>query len=202
MQGMLPPAQIRVRLSLRLGDIHESQQLYASPNLEMTSSNTRRIAATVGVVLLLTAQWWCALFGVDLYIVKSGSMQPAIEKGSVVLARGTSMEHVETGDIVTFHHPFQPKALVTHRVVQIEAKNNRQVLTTKGDANAVPDGWRVTADQLVGKEFATIPFVGFVLVFVHSPPVLIGMVVVAAVILWPDRKIASPETGSAADTTK
>ena len=122
----------------------------------------RRIRATTvvfEVALTLAALLGVAVTGVTLVaartglrplVVRSGSMEPTIATGSMVLMRPVDAADISVGDVVAVERPDHTR--VTHRVVKIERHGETAELTLKGDANEDPDPVPVTvrrAERLV-----------------------------------------------------
>lgn len=101
------------------------------------------------------------LISITPFVVQSGSMEPAIETGSVVFVNEKDID-VDVGDIITFGISTgkQKGVYVTHRVHKIDEED--QLIQTKGDANDSPDGY-LSKDAIVGTVMFHIPKVGFVL---------------------------------------
>lgn len=85
------------------------------------------------------------IFGKRPTIIVTGSMEPSIKVNSVVMLEPVEFKDIEVGDIVryTSYRGFS----VLHRVQTKTAS----YITTKGDANAKPDEFVVTADQITGR---------------------------------------------------
>jgi signal peptidase len=112
------------------------------------------------VVILLNAVW----FGWRGQIILSGSMQPSITAGSLILTKRLPQKDYQVGDVVTFFSRDRQKGLVTHRIIGL--KNNQQgipVMETKGDANTNGDPWQIGLGNIVGKEMVSIPYLGYLL---------------------------------------
>lgn len=95
-------------------------------------------------------------------IVRSGSMAPTIPTGSVVFYRQEPANEVQVGQVILFQEP-GTRTFVTHRVHQIVTGNGGREFVTKGDANGVPDPWRIPA---IGEGWVAVfhvPDVGYVL---------------------------------------
>lgn len=102
--------------------------------------------------------------------VLTGSMEPAIPTGSVAVVVPIRADEIVVGDIVTFHHPNDPRSYVTHRVLAIEDDGVTRTLETKGDANAVPDAWRVVASGGGWRYAFAIPHLGRALLGFEASP--------------------------------
>ena len=89
------------------------------------------LAAVLGSSLLLTVP---KIFGYEIYNVISGSMEPEIPVGSLILVAPSQPESIIEGDIIAFE---STDSVVTHRVV--ENKKLEGELITKGDANEKED---------------------------------------------------------------
>ena len=99
------------------------------------------------------------LFGYNSYGITSGSMAPAINVGTLVLAKEVEPETLETGDVIVFT-TYGEGDFVTHRVQE----NDREyrMLITKGDANATEDLDPIGYDSVIGKVSFSIPLLGYV----------------------------------------
>lgn len=115
------------------------------------------IMAFVSVVALKVA-------GFQLFTVMSGSMEPILPVGSVVLVEPVSFDEVQIGDDVTFVVG-EEKVVVTHRVIEKDEEN--QTVTTKGVANDVPDE-PIPQEAIIGLVKADIPAIGKVLYFLST----------------------------------
>jgi signal peptidase len=94
--------------------------------------------------------------------VVSGSMQPAVSPGAMVLVEPASRHsYYSSPSIITFYDQSRPGHLVTHRVLDTRADQIGEVsYATKGDANRVPDSARVPHDDVIGSVRMVVPFVG------------------------------------------
>ena len=140
------------------------------------------LATTVSVLLL-------RCFGWRADSVLSGSMEPGIRTGSLVLTKSAEAREIKTGDVIVFQHTVgveQPeRILIAHRVVDTRDGTS---FRTKGDANENPDPFLVPADDIVGTVYCDIPYLGRLAELAGTPcgiSVLgccAGMLVVAEVV--------------------
>lgn len=98
----------------------------------------------------------------------SGSMEPAISPGDVIIDQQIRPSEAKVGEIVTFRDPQDQHKLLTHRVVKITRHNSRMWFVTKGDANNTYEHWEVPAGGQIGKLWYTVPWVGHIAVFARS----------------------------------
>jgi signal peptidase I len=104
---------------------------------------------------------------VEIKIVKSGSMEPALQTGSIVVVRPASTYSV--GDVITFGEERGEQIPTTHRIVSAHEESGQTYFTTKGDANEEQDNIRIALGDVVGKVVAHVPFAGYVLDFARKP---------------------------------
>jgi signal peptidase len=76
------------------------------------------------------------LFGYELKMVLSGSMEPAIKTGSVIAVKPVTDPNVfQAGDVITYRSVDDPTILITHRVVEAINDSSGVKYVTKGDNN-------------------------------------------------------------------
>ena len=102
------------------------------------------------------------------HIIITGSMEPVIKSGSVVLTQPINPATLKTGDIIAFSSPSNPKDTIIHRVDSI-SNTNPLTFKTKGDANNAIDDWDVMASGVLGIHLLTIPYLGYAGSFVRTP---------------------------------
>ena len=107
------------------------------------------------------------LFGIDLYVVLSPSMEPTLQTGSVVYVKDATADQIEKDDIITF--TLDADNLATHRVIDVIETNGKRSFQTKGDANSIPDSKLVQEEQIRGKVLFSIPRLGKVVEYIHTP---------------------------------
>lgn len=98
-----------------------------------------------------------AAVGMAPVLITSGSMQPHVTSGDVVVIGGAVDHPVETGSVVTFRDPAGSGQLITHRVTD---RNDDGTYQTRGDANPTPDSTPVPPDHVEGVGRLLVPAVG------------------------------------------
>ena len=126
----------------------------------------RRISTLVTVLLILAvllclyvviqvlSNGYVNFGGFMMFRVVTGSMEPTIPVGSLLLTRQVDITTVCVDDIICFRTQEAEiwGKIVTHRVVGIyEGLDGMPLLETKGDANLVMDGYLVNQGNFVGK---------------------------------------------------
>lgn len=139
-----------------------------------TRSIARRVANGVGWAIVVAGALLALLVAGPLVVGDnphtdlSGSMEPAISPGDVVINEGIEPWEAEVGDVVTFHDPEDQSKLLTHRVVSTKDTGSHIWFVTQGDANNTKERWRVPATGEIGRLVYTVPWVGHLAVFARS----------------------------------
>lgn len=113
---------------------------------------------------------------VEVKIVKSGSMEPSIRTGGIVILQPSS--HYGVGDVITFGEDSRDMIPTTHRIVSVREENGKTFFTTKGDANEEADTQIVVQSDIAGKVIVAVPYAGYILDFARQPlgfALLIGL---------------------------
>jgi signal peptidase len=128
-------------------------------------SLTGWIITTVAAVAII---WFAVgLFPLQPALVASGSMEPKMYPGDVVIVAKMPADNIETGDIIQFR--VREGVTIMHRVIEIqETEEGSKVFITKGDNNDEPDSEPVLPDNVVGKAIMTIPKVGWASIMVKQ----------------------------------
>lgn len=116
-------------------------------------------------LLLLTAAFLVSVRNIKPYVVLSGSMEPVLPVGSVVVI-DQSQTAVQAGDIAAFLKNGQT---VTHRIVEVTEKG----YITKGDANSEKDTGIVAPQKILGKVILCVPDLGFAVLWIQQYKILI-----------------------------
>ncbi|WP_049969918.1 signal peptidase I [Haladaptatus cibarius] len=149
----------------------------------------RRAANVGGLTLLAVAVLSMAIVAFPQaiganhsYVVVSGSMNPTIDAGDVVIVRDVAPEFIESGDVITFQRE-QDSVPTTHRVVEVIHADGEPQFQTQGDANEEPDQQLVSAGEVTGAVWFHIPLVGHLLSFAQSKLGILALIIVPAVLL-------------------
>ena len=138
----------------------------------------------VAVVLLAIALAGVRLFGLQVYTVLSGSMEPAYPVGALLYDKKVDPAQLRPGDVITFM--LDEDTIVTHRIVEVvpdEEDPSVIRFRTKGDANAAEDGSLVHYKNVLGTPVFAIPKLGYFASFVQQPPGLYVAIAFGAVLV-------------------
>ncbi|WP_290815482.1 signal peptidase I [Halovivax sp.] len=133
------------------------------------------------------------------YVVMSGSMEPSIGAGDVVIVDDTDPTTIEEGDVITYVRD-DAETPTTHRVIDVVEADGALAFETQGDANDQPDASAVPASQVRGEVVLTIPYIGYVITFVNTP-LGFSLLVVGPLLLLLATELYPPLRARLADST-
>ena len=139
------------------------------------------VAAVVVLAILLVA---VRLFGLQVYTVLSGSMEPTYHVGSLIYVQSVDPFELEAGDVITFM--LDEDTVATHRIVEpVPDEIDPTVVRfrTKGDANDAEDGSLVHYKNVIGSPVFTIPKLGYLASYIQNPPGTYVAIAVGAIII-------------------
>lgn len=96
-------------------------------------------------------------FGIKTYTIISGSMEPELKIGDIVIVKETTENDINVGDIISFR---KGQRVITHRVIDIKKKDQKYTYVTQGDNNNVEDKEDIKFNMIEGKVIKRIPFLG------------------------------------------
>ena len=111
-------------------------------------------------------------FGVGAAVVISGSMEPKLSVGELVIV--VAADSYELGDFVVYE---TGNALVVHEIIRFEADGR---IVTKGAANNTEDD-PILEENVCGRVVFSVPYVGYLLDLVRSLP---GTLLIIGLSLW------------------
>jgi signal peptidase len=110
------------------------------------------IAIVIGLLLLPRVAGW------RFDAVLTGSMEPVLNVGGVVVIRPVDTASIREGEL-----------LITHRVVQVSTTEGDISFVTKGDAAEEADLRPISAENVVGKVIFHVPYFGYLAAFIKTP---------------------------------
>ena len=120
-----------------------------------------------------------SIFGYHIFRVSSGSMEPTLMVGDVILVKSVQPEDIQKGDIVTYNGmegDFAGK-VITHRVVEDPVDDGGiWIYQTKGDAEGSIADPKITYNQIEGKYLSKLTFLNAIYSFFLSPYGLITFI--------------------------
>ena len=144
----------------------------------------------IGVIVLIIALTALSIFGTpngaQIYVVETGSMEPAIQTGSIAFV--SNQKSYNVGDIITYRSNLgnsgaKKNINVTHRITAITEDNGDIFYTTKGDNNEVEDPWMANSIDVIGKVNNHLPYIGYVVGFAKTKVGFVALILIPALII-------------------
>lgn len=169
-----------------------------------------RVANAIGLLVLFAIVVPFVIYAIpqvagadQSYVVLSGSMEPEISPGDVILVEEVDASSIEEGDVITFVRSDDARP-TTHRVEEVSDRDGDPEFVTKGDANENPDQEPVAASQVqgripsIGGHPFVIPLIGHVIQFAGTQLGFATLVVlpIALFVLSEVWEIASANRGA------
>ncbi len=120
-----------------------------------------------------------------LLTVLSGSMEPAIHTGSIVIVKPAS--DYKIGDVITFGPNTKTQTPTSHRIFDIKVQGGQSVYITKGDANNGPDQKEIQKKDIIGKVFFDVPYAGYAVAGAQKPWGFAALIILPALIIIGDQ---------------
>jgi signal peptidase len=159
---------------------------------------TLTVNAVLGCALgLLVALALPLAFDARPLTVLSGSMEPTLTPGDVVVVKRIAPADARVGDVVTSRDP--RGRLVTHRVRSVRPRGTHFELVTQGDANNASERWTIERGGELSRSLYRVPLAGRVLALTGSPPARLALFVLPLLLLgaWEVRRIWRPREAPA-----
>ncbi|MCW2843160.1 MAG: signal peptidase [Nocardioides sp.] len=137
------------------------------------------IGATLLVALIIPR-----VAGATPYVIETGSMEPGMPPGTLVVVKPVPAAEIGPGDVVTYQIKSGDSTVVTHRVVTVGFDGTGAPRwRTQGDANPSADANWVLPVQMQGRKWYAIPYLGYVTSLVSSQQrgLLMGLIVLGLV---------------------
>lgn len=140
------------------------------------------LVAMVGVLALTIVI--PRLTGSTPYTVLTSSMEPTYPPGTLIVVRPQDADSLRVHDAITFQWESGKPDVVTHRIIAAQRTPRGDLrFTTQGDANSSPDPRPVVPEQVRGKVWYAVPYVGYVNNFISGKQRSILLVVVVGGLL-------------------
>lgn len=106
------------------------------------------------------------LFGYKSMIVLSGSMEPTIMKGDLIIVKKANSNYLKAKDIIAFRN--EDKTITSHRIIKVDKIDGKLYFKTKGDNNNTMDEDVVVAKDIEGIYVSRIPELGNFLMYIQT----------------------------------
>lgn len=126
-----------------------------------------------------------SVFGYSIFRVSSGSMEPELMVGDIILDKTVdNPEDLKVGDVITFKSSDYGDMLVTHKVIKAPyEENGKLMLQTKGIANEVEDK-PICVDNVKGIMICKVDYLDTVYNVFLSPWGLLILIALIVIIFF------------------
>jgi signal peptidase I len=145
------------------------------------------VAFVVVVAVLLIVSMLPITGNIKVLTVLSGSMEPSIKTGSVVVVKPASDYKID--EVITFGQVSKTKIPTTHRIQDIKIEGGQPVYITKGDANNAADASEVQKKNVIGKVLFSVPWAGYAVEFAKKPIGFALIIIIPALVIISDEII-------------
>lgn len=122
-----------------------------------TAKLVAKFALIIGVVAYVGLM--SGLFKYHLLAIGSGSMEPSIYVGDIVLVEKTDRYgEIEEGDVLVYRHA---NVVMVHRLIESRESEGKYYFRTQGDANDSADAWTVEQGDVIGVAKGRIMALGY-----------------------------------------
>ncbi|MBM7097060.1 signal peptidase I [Bacillus sp. H-16] len=141
------------------------------------------IITAVLVLTSLTSDGETQIFGKELKVVYSGSMEPEIQTGAVIgINPSINKESLSVDDVIMFQQ--EEGVFVTHRIIDVINNNGHVMYQTKGDNNEAADTNPVLSDNVYGlHDGINVPYLGYAMDFANSQFGLVALLIIPGIML-------------------
>ena len=117
-------------------------------------------------------------------IVLTGSMEPDIMSGDLIIVKQIDGKDIKEDDVIAFFDPDgNGTSILTHKVIEVFEEEGTLYFRTKGIANDAADRLPVSADKIVGVYVTRIGGAGNIAMFMQTTAGLIVCVIVPLILL-------------------
>ncbi len=134
------------------------------------------LAASLLIIVL--AATLPMFMGYRSLVVLSGSMEPAIGEGDVVIAQPVPSKNLQIGDVIVFAANPDSQVPIVHRIVKTREQDGVRYYNTRGDANRNEDFTEISLPPTAWRVVNALPKAGYVIVWATRP---IGALVLIAI---------------------
>lgn len=126
---------------------------------QITNSEGKKKSSWILTIIISVSLVWfsAGAFPIRPMVIATGSMEPDICAGDVVLTKRVKTSILRKGDIIQFK---RGSMYIFHRIIDIVEDGGGKKYKTKGDNNPVPDTELVNAEDIKGKVIYTLPKIG------------------------------------------
>lgn len=116
-----------------------------------------------------------SFLGIKTYVIISGSMEPNINIGDIVITKD-EVNDLQIGDIISYR---KGHSVITHRISQVNNnEKGEQTYKTKGDNNNTEDSEEISNEDIEGKVVKIIPKIGKISLVLQNKMIIIIILII------------------------
>lgn len=113
-----------------------------------TKSKNKFIYLIVSIMVFIYALFMSGMLKYYFLAVGSGSMEPNISMGDLILVEKTDeYDKLKINDVLVYK---KNNVVVLHRIVKIKNEDGKYIIKTKGDNNKIVDNWEIREEEIIG----------------------------------------------------
>ena len=128
------------------------------------------ITALSGIIIMktsLSTDKVPDIIGIKPFIVLTGSMEPVINAGDLVIVKEVKENELKINDIIAFRYTKEDVVLI-HRIVGIEENEGKTLFRTKGDNNETEDKLSIEYKNIEGIYSFRLSEIGKIAMFIRT----------------------------------
>lgn len=124
------------------------------------------------------------IFGFKPLVVMSGSMSGEFEVMDMLVVGNADPNYLKAGDVITFYPPnATDEKYISHYIAEITPNENDWEIRTKPNLTEQWDDWVLSSENIIGKELFVIPKIGYVVLPLQDPRILINLTGLVLIII-------------------
>lgn len=141
------------------------------------------MAAAVLLVLTSATIYMSGRLGFRIDAVGSGSMQPTLDVGAMVISKKVPASELKEGDVIVFYPVSIGEIPIVHRIIAV-VPTSPPSFNTKGDnPSQEPDPWTVPYGNVIGKMDFSSQGLGYYISFARSKAGLVMTLILPAMFI-------------------
>lgn len=119
------------------------------------------------IIIIVIVYFTSGYFHFYAISIASGSMEPNIHKGDVVVIEKIEGDYdkLKVGQVVAYKYE---DVIVVHRLINIIEERGTYYFYSKGDANEKEDNWVIEEDMIIGIVNHKVPYIGMPTVWLNE----------------------------------
>jgi len=113
--------------------------------------------------------------GIKTYVIISGSMEPSLQIGDIVIVKKVAQNELKQGDIISYR---QGQSVITHRIAEVIDKEGEVEYKTKGDNNNAEDSGIISYEMIEGKVVKHISQIGKIAIILQKKGTIIFIILI------------------------